>query len=152
MSQNKALGFYDMQLANTVSELRACNELSERFGLLLSDEQMHAVARKRMEALQETGRIEFGNGIIKQLVYAFCDSPYITRENYAETLESLIDSFYYFKNESEDMISDDELIQFMKNRFDTVCQGSLEYLEGTTLEELCRNTRRGYPAGGDELF
>jgi hypothetical protein len=42
-----------------------------------------------------------------------------------------------------DRIPDDELIGFMKDRFDGVCQGSLEYLSGTTLEELCRNTRYG---------
>lgn len=152
MEKNKTLGISHMQLAQTVSELQNCNGMTERFGLMLTEQQIQTVAQKRVEALCDTGRVEFGRGIIKDLIFAFCDSPYITRENYFETLLSLIDSFYYFKNESEDQIPDEELIAFMKRKFDTVCQGSLEYLEGTTLEELCRNTRYGYPADDDDLF
>ena len=32
---------------------------------------------------------------------------------------------------------------FMKEYFNGQCQGSIEYLSGTNLEELCRNTRYG---------
>ena len=42
-----------------------------------------------------------------------------------------------------EQISDDELIEFMKREFDGKCQGSIEYLSGTSLEELCRGTRYG---------
>ncbi len=68
------------------------------------------------------------------LVTEFCDSPYIIQANYEDTILELQDSFYYFKNESMDRISDDELIAFMKRYFDGICQGSLEYLSGTSLE------------------
>jgi hypothetical protein len=151
LEKNNALGLRNMQLSQTVSELQACNELTERFGLSLTDTQIREVAQKRIQALSDTGRVEFGRGIMKDLVFAFCDSPYITRDNYFDTLLSLIDSFYFSKNESEELIPDDELIAFMKQKFDTVCHGSLEYLEGTTLEELCRNTRYGY-AAQDDLY
>ena len=42
-----------------------------------------------------------------------------------------------------EQIADDELIEFMKKCFNEECQGSIEYLSGTNLEELCRNTRYG---------
>jgi hypothetical protein len=133
-----------MQKIQTAKELRECNEFTRRYGLSLSEQQIHGLVEKRFEALKDTGRIEFGKGILKKLIYEFCDSPYIIQENYEDTILELLDSFYYFKNESMDLISDDELMTFMKEHFDTICEGSLEYLNGTTLEELCRNTRYGY--------
>jgi hypothetical protein len=60
-----------------------------------------------------------------------------------ETVMELTDSFYYFKTESENLISDDELIVLMKDYFDNICGGSLDYLNGTSLEELSRRRRGG---------
>ena len=54
------------------------------------------------------------------------------------------DAFYYFKNESDDRISDDELIEYMKDTFDGKAQGSIEYLTGTSLEELCHPARDSF--------
>jgi hypothetical protein len=129
---------------SAAEELRQCNAITGQFGLSLSEKQIAEIVEKRFEALNATGRVEFGRGITKMLVEAFCDSPFIYQENYEETILELLDSFYYFKNESEDRIPDDELIGIMREKFDTVCQGSMEYLSGTTLEDLCRNTRYGY--------
>ena len=144
MDGDFALAVFDMQKKQAMTELRECNEFSVRYDLYLSEQQIYELTERRFAALKDTGRVEFGQGILKKLLTAFCSSPYITQENYQDTILELQDSFYYFKNESMEMISDDELIGFMKNRFDGVCQGSLEYLSSTTLEELCRNTRYGY--------
>lgn len=137
-------------------ELLDCNALTGRFGLSLSDRQIDALIENRFDALRATGRVEFGGGILKKLIYAFCDSPYISQENYEETLAELQDSFYYYKNESEDRISDDDLIGYMKTVFDGVAQGSLEYLSCTSLEALCRKARLGCDGSGsdpdDQLF
>ncbi|NCC69923.1 MAG: hypothetical protein EOM14_17350 [Clostridia bacterium] len=133
-----------MQKMQMADELRQCNDLTIHYGLFFSERQIHDLTERRFEALRNTGRMEFGQGILKKLVTEFCDSPYLTLENYEDTISELQDSFYYFKNESMDRIPDDELIAFMKRHFDGFCQGSLDYLSGTTLEELCRNTRYGY--------
>ncbi len=133
----------NMQKLQTAEELRECNELTVKFGIYLTEEQIQSLVEKRFQALKDTGRIEFGKGILKVLITEFCDSPYITQDTYEDTILELQDSFYYFKNESNDRISDEELISFMKHHFDGVCQGSLEYLSDMTLEELCRNTRYG---------
>jgi hypothetical protein len=126
------------------AQLAECNNLTGKYGLRLSDRQILGLLESRREALSQTGRIEFGEGVLKKLIEAFCDSPYVTQENYEETLAELQDAFYYFKNESLDSISDDELIGYMREHFDGECQGSLDYLSETTLEELCRRTRFGY--------
>ena len=135
----------DLQLA-AMEELRACNERTAPVGLILTEQQIQGLVQRRFEALKDTGRVEFGAGILKKLIDAFYDSPYLAPESYEDTLLELQDSFYYYKNESEDRIPDDDLIAFMRHIFDGKAQGSLEYLAGTSLDELCRNTRYGYPS------
>jgi len=97
----------------------------------------------RKNSLKEQERIEFGGGILPKLIFAFCDSPFIYQDNYVDTLECLQNIFYLYKNESLDELSDDELIEYMKKHFDNDCQGSLEYLEDTCLEDFARSIRVG---------
>ena len=134
-----------LMLAET-QELQDCNKISSKYGLCLSETQVQNLIEKRFKALKDMGRIEFGEGILKKLIYAFCDSPYVYRDDYGETLLELQEIFYYFKNESEDKIPDDELIEFMKDTFNGIAQGSIEYLSGTSLEDLCRNKRGRHEA------
>ncbi|MEG2930610.1 MAG: DUF6323 family protein [Ruthenibacterium sp.] len=138
-----AMHVAEMQLQATIQELRECNDISGAFGLALSETQMHSLAERRVDALRDTGRVEFDGGIFKKLVYAFCDSPYLSPRIYEETLSALQDSFYYYKSEAMERISDDELIEFMKLLFDGSAAGSLDFLAGTSLEELCRCARAG---------
>lgn len=154
MSEMLALTILGMQKQQTEEDLRVCNEYSVRYGLVLSEQQIQEIVKQRFETLTNAGRVEFGEGILKKLIYAFADSPYITQDKYKDIILELMDSFYYFKNESKEKIPDDELISFMKKHFDTTCQGSLEYLNSTTLEDLCRKTRFGYEDknGNNRLF
>jgi hypothetical protein len=152
MNENLPLSLLELQKAKMVTELEDCNEFTVNYGLRFTDPQIRELVKRRFEALKSTGRVEFGQGIIKKLITQFCDSPYITQENYEDTILELQDSFYYFKNECMDKIPDDELISLMKKFFDGVCQGSLEYLSGTSLEDLCRNTRFGYETDEDKLL
>lgn len=141
MDNQVSLIIVNMLKSQAINELRECNDYTVRFGLFLEEKQILELVNKRFEALKETERIEFSQGILKKLIYEFCDSPYISNDNYEEILWELIDGFYYFKNESLDLLSDDELLSIMKKYFDTVCEGSLDYLMSTSLEDLCRSTR-----------
>nr|WP_207751726.1 DUF6323 family protein [Clostridium rhizosphaerae] len=146
-----ALAFQDIQKKQAVIELKACNKMTIKYGLALSDGDINELVENRFKALKDTGRIEFSEGILKKIVEVFCDSPYIMQQNYKETLMEIQECFYFFKNEAMDQIADDELIEFMKIHFDGKCQGSLEYLSGTNLEELCRNTRYGYKVNDTDI-
>lgn len=126
-----------------ITEVRKCNDYTNQFGLQLSEEEIGALVEHRKEALQKTGRIEFGGGIIRKLIMEFADSPYINQDNYLETLTELQELFYHYKNESMEELTDDELIKVMKHYFDDICQGSLEYLSSTALENYCRDIRCG---------
>lgn len=124
-------------------EILKCNEYTEPFGLTLSPKQALALSEKHSESLEKSQRIEFGNGITDKLITEFCTSPYISQDNYEETISGLIGLFYDFKNETWDTVSDDELIEFMKNAFNTYCHGSLEILESRALTGLSRHIRSG---------
>jgi len=135
----------DLMKARAALELAKANELTARYGLALGPGQIARIVEKRFSALRDAGRVEFGRGILRELVEAFCDSPCILREDYEDTVSELIDSFYYFRGESDGLIADEDLIACMRRHFDEVCQGSLEALNGTALPELIRGTRYGRP-------
>ena len=126
-----------------ISEIINCNEITSRYGLMLSLAEAQELVETRAEALSSNGRIEFAGGIINKLIMGFCDSPFLSQFNYAAALNELIETFYYFKNETLDEISDDELISLMKKYFDGNCQGSIELLQNRELEALARNIRYG---------
>ncbi|MGN0155373.1 MAG: DUF6323 family protein [Lachnospiraceae bacterium] len=123
-------------------KLTATNQYTNRFGLTLSDEDALMLVQERRDILKEQQRVEFGEGILPKLIFAFCDSAYIYQENYVEMIGRLQEIFYLYKNESMDEVTDDELISYMKERFEGECMGSLDYLEDTCLEEFARNIRR----------
>ncbi len=126
------------QMAAARQELRECNAYSGRFGLTLRENDIEELTASRAEALRAAGRIEFGGGILPKLIRAICDSPFIQQENYADVLAELQEIFYYFKNETRDRLTDDELIELMVKVFNGRAQGSAEYLAGLTAEALAR--------------
>lgn len=124
-------------------ELLQTNEYTQHFGLTLTNNDALALVQTRYNALNKTGRIEFGAGITGKIIKTFCNSPYVSQANYARIMGELTDIFYEYKNETIDLASDDELIGHMKNAFDGVCQGSLELLSGRELYLYARHLRFG---------
>lgn len=131
-----------MSEQNQLENVMETNRFTQKFGLSLSDEEAEILVADRRDSLQEQRRVEFGEGILPKLIFAFCDSPYIYQDNYVDTIGRLQDIFYLYKNESMDEATDDELIDFMKEQFEGECQGSLEHLEDTSLEQFARDIRR----------
>jgi len=138
------LQILQMQLQAAKEEIRCCDELNRLYGLRLTEADIAELVELRSQALRSTGRVEFGGGILPKLIRAFCKSPYIDPGSYAATLGDLQDAFYYFKNESEDRFSDDDLIDFMERVFNGAAHGSTEVLTTISLEELCRWARNDY--------
>ncbi len=133
-----------MQISEAKEEIRCCSELNRLYGLTLTEADITELVELRAQALKSTGRVEFGGGILPKLIRAFCKSPYVDSYSYAATLGDLQDAFYYFKNESGDRFSDDELIEFMEKVFNGQAHGSAEVLTTISLEELCRWARNGF--------
>ncbi|MCI8583916.1 MAG: hypothetical protein HFH13_12410 [Dorea sp.] len=133
-----------LQRKNQAAEVMKTNLVTEHYGLALSEEDAALIAAERTHTLQEQKRVEFGGGIMPKIIYEFCDSAFINQSNYVDTLLGLQEIFYLYKNEMQDEISDDELLHFMKEQFETICFGDLEYLEGTCLRIFAEAVRAGY--------
>ena len=129
---------------NQLKKVMETNRKTEQFGLELSQEDAKLLVEARGEELKRQKRVEFGEGILPKIIFAFCDSSYITQDSYVETVARLQEIFYLFKNESMDLLTDDELLEFMREQFDQICFGDLDYLESTCLENFSQAVRAGY--------
>lgn len=130
-----------MRLAKAASELEACNREIERYGLALSTRDVQALVAGRLESLELSDRVEFGGGVVAQIVLAFAGSPFVSQANLVPTVLELQELFYEFRNESLDQIPDDELIAKMRSLFDDPAEGDLVYLEEALFEGLARHVR-----------
>ena len=126
-----------------VEQIVELNEKSRQYGLLLSPTDAIQLVETRSRALLENGRIEIGGETLIKIIDAFYDSSFIMQDDYSDTLNELLEIFYYVKNETLELISDDELIEHMKNYFENRCKGSLDLLKDRELEKLANNLRYG---------
>lgn len=133
-----------LQDQNQLQKVMSTNQITEKYGLILSEQDAELILTERAEVLKEQKRVEFGEGIAVKIINEFCDSDYMDQNNYVQTIIRLQEIFYYYKNEMLDEITDDELLQFMKEQFENVCYGDLDYLEGTCLADFAEKVRKGY--------
>ena len=133
-----------LQQQSQLGKVMETNQKTAPYGLFLSEQDAELLIEEHHHALQEQKRVEFGGGITPKIIYEFCDSNYIDQNNYVDTIIKLQEIFYLYKNEMQDEITDDELLHFMKEQFEKVCFGDLEYLEGTCLNIFAQAIRAGY--------
>ncbi len=133
-----------MQQENQLAKVMETNRMTEKYGLVLSEQDAKLIVEERGSTLRRQKRVEFGSGIVSRIIEEFCDSDFIDQSNYVETIIRLQEIFYLYKNEMLDEISDDELLHLMKEQFETICFGDLDYLEGTCLEHFAQAIRAGY--------
>lgn len=127
-----------------LEQVQKINQYTKRFGLTLSKEDGELLLQEKNHILKTEGRVEFGESILPQIIYTFCDSSFISQKDYVEALIRLQEIFYMYKNEMQDEITDDELLHFMKEQFETVCYGDFNYLESTCLDIFAQAVRAGY--------
>ncbi len=133
-----------LQQQNQVTKVLETNQKTAQFGLSLTAQDAELILEERKNVLKEQKRVEFGQGIVPKIIFEFCDSDYIDQNNYVNTIVRLQEIFYLYKNEMQDEITDDELLHLMKEQFEKLCFGDLEYLEGTCLANFAQAIRAGY--------
>lgn len=133
-----------LQQQNQLEKVMETNRITRQFGLVLTEQDARLILEERKNSLAEQKRIEFGKGITDKIIYEFCDSEYIDQNNYVEMIIRLQEIFYLYKNEMRDEITDDELLHLMKEQFELLCFGDLDYLEGTCLANFAQAVRAGY--------
>lgn len=109
-------------------ELMELSDKTEEYGIVLSGRDCQEIAEFRAAALAENERIEVGVGAVKRIIEEFCDSGYVNQNNFKETVEGLLECFYTIKSETDDKVSDDEAIEFLKYLFETEAGGDINKL------------------------
>ncbi len=117
------------------------NSISAEYGLSLSEKDTLMLINAGRESIAAQDRIEFGKSATVKIIDKFMQSAYITQDIYADTIASLIEIFYEAKEESMDILTDDEVIDIMFYYFENESGGVIEVLQNRDMEELCRRVR-----------
>ncbi|MBW4082585.1 DUF6323 family protein [Paenibacillus sp. S150] len=123
-----------------MTELLELNGKTKEYGLVLTPQEIELMMAARKRVLYSYGRVELSIEATKELIDVFSESPFIRQENYADTLNELHEIFYCLKNDTEDRISDTQLLHRMKKVFEEDCGGSLDLLK-SRLEEYAEGFR-----------
>lgn len=124
-------------------ELLELNDDTIQKGLILSEIDAKELIDTRNKALSDNSRIEIGIGVLPKIIKKFSESTFIHQSNYSETLNELVDIFYFIKTEVRDKISDNDLIDLMWDYFENRCFGSIELMAGRELEILIKYIHGG---------
>lgn len=132
-SQNQLM---KVTYANQLLEL---NEKTKAYGLTLTEENVKHVIESRSLTLKSYERIELGINVTKRIVELFSSSPYVRAENYVNIITEIQEIFYYYKNETNEKVSDEALINIINKYFNMECEGSIQLLKGK-MEEYAKKT------------
>lgn len=94
--------------------------------IALRPDQARALIAAHRTALSQNGRIELDHSFPARFVEVFQDSPYLTDP--ADTLCELIELFHALRARLPATVSDDTILQKMRDTFDGRCAGSVALL------------------------
>jgi len=121
-----------------ISDLVDLNAKANNYGLTITENTAREIMLYRQAALLENERVEFKSDAITRLTSAFLQTRYINQEDFADTMGEIINLFYLIKTETENAISDDDLISEMLKVFTETCFGSIEAMQSKGLEKILR--------------
>jgi hypothetical protein len=119
-------------------QLMQLNDETILKGLILSEADVRDLVDTRNKSLADNGRFEIGVETVTKIIDRFSESSFIYQSNYAETINELVEIFYYIKTEAADKISDNALLDMMWDFYENKCAGSIELMTGRELEILLR--------------
>ena len=132
-----------LSMQKRCDSIMAMADIAAENGLKITVKDAEFIAEAEENAVAEQQRVEIGTGAAALITEKFIISAYVTQESFAETIAALVDIFYEAKEESFDMLSDDEIADIMFYFFERVSEGSTELLQGRDMEEFCRSIRNG---------
>ncbi|OJU15033.1 MAG: hypothetical protein BGN88_03145 [Clostridiales bacterium 43-6] len=144
MADHFLIAMQELQNEREVTALTSLNEDTIDYRLTLTHTQIREIIQHKNETLKNLGRVEIGSSVVNKIITAFCDSSYINQREYAQILNELTETFFLYKNETMDRISDDDLIEIMKEGYEGICGGSIELLQGKVLEALVQRIKFGF--------
>lgn len=130
-----------LQAKRLESQILALRERAISYGLVISPKDASALAEVGIEQLHEQERVEFAQSAVVKIIYKFMESTYISQSDFVETISELIAVFYEVKEESLDILSDDDVISAMFDCFENISNGDIELLRTRDLERLIRRAK-----------
>ncbi len=127
--------------ANLKSDLMNTNNRSMEYGLVLSESDAQMLVEAGNDALECQDRIEFGKSVTVKIIEKFMESSFIAQSEYADTIAALIDVFYQAKEESLDMLTDEEIINAMFDFFENESGGDIDILTSRDMQLMCQKIR-----------
>ena len=122
--------------------------VSQGFAQLTQAEQV-MLASSRLDALEETQRVEFGDGPALMFTEALNSSPLISREDLADAVAALETAFYQVKDDTLDACPDTEAVEELIAALDE-CEGDVERACSLATEHLRRRWFVGESPWGDD--
>lgn len=135
------LSLKQLNLSKQKADILSLNEKSIEYALFLTEKDAEMLVQAGKDNISMQDRIEFGKSATTKIIKKFMKSTYISQSDYADTLAGLIYIFYEAKEESLDVLTDDEVIDIMYNFYENESGGSLEVLQGRDMDYLCRKIR-----------
>lgn len=120
---------WDMVLYSPQKERENIQTLVEKaasHGLILTEEDTESLLAENRVLLHRSHRLAFGMNAAVMLAEKFSRSTYITKRDFLNVVTELTEFFYEMKNETQDSIGDDELIDELFDAFEHRCGGSVE--------------------------
>lgn len=140
-----------LQVRRLTAQILALRERAISYGLVISPKDASALAEVGVEQLHEQERVEFAQSAVVKIIHKFMESGYISQSDFVETVSELIAVFYEVKEESLDVISDDDVIFAMFDCFENISNGDIELLRTRDLERLIRRAKgEAYDVDYDE--
>ncbi len=140
---NELISLENIALSPITENLLSLNEFSRKYGLTLTAKEAKELSDTRNKAVSENERIEIGSGAVPDIVKRFCTSHYVSSENYTYILNEVTYLFYYIKTETDDKISDSDLIDELFKRFELQCRGSIDMLQTREVGKIIRMVNSG---------
>lgn len=123
-------------------ELMLTNEVSKAYGLALTPQESREIVLARNNVLKDYDRVEVDTEIMQKIILQFCPSPHLQQNEYMDTIIELLELFHYLKNELNDEIGDDALIEKLADLYNKCC-GDLELLKGRETEHIINQYKFG---------
>ncbi|MDB0438676.1 hypothetical protein C4R89_03860 [Clostridioides difficile] len=123
------------------NELLETNKESKYYGLVLSKADVKDIITSRNDTLKGYGRIELDIKVTKQLIENIYTSQFTNMDDYLETINDMQEIFYYLKNETDDKICDDEIIEILDELYEKF-MGNMDNVRGES-EEFAKKFKFG---------
>lgn len=117
-------------------EILDLNKITEKYGLTLSEGQVDDLLETKQESLRENQLFEVGNTVLTGLIINFCNSGYMDKEDYLGNLEGLTEVFYTLRKSLPNTIEDEQIIEYMKKKFENNCNGIVEDLLSSNTDDF----------------